>query len=299
MENLLHIFWALLFQSYHLEKLLVVERFSRYRRWKARELLREITETYVNSYPWFSFILLRVLPWEAQSSPAVVGARCTHCNPPCFTDSSWNKQRGRGAGSPFCRRRAELLGDGGLPKVTQEACGRVGSWSLTRSDSFQCLNPPLFFFLLSFTLKRSSESGLWLLDSCHFLTFPPLEKKPHPLLLSHGAQHWREVFRSTWLFPFCFVFPEDGLEISVAFRSLKVRAMVVCKLGHCKGVLCCVLPARPAVWGTVAGEGEENQPRALEIGAEINEFTCSTSPGLSPHPLLSRPRSLANGCGGD
>lgn len=149
MENLLHILWALLFQSYHLEKLLVVERFSCYRRWKARELLRKIIETYTNTYPWFSSVLLRVLPWESQLSPAVVGAGCMHCIHPCFTETKWNKRRGRGAVSPFCRWRAELQRDGDLPKVTQEVCDRVGSWSLTCLVSFQCLKP--FFFLNFYT----------------------------------------------------------------------------------------------------------------------------------------------------
>lgn len=35
------------------------------------------------------------------------------------------------------------------------------------------------------------------------------------------------------------------------------------------------------LWGTIAGAGGGGgNPRALEIGAEINEFTCSTSPVL-------------------
>lgn len=62
MENLLHIFWALLFQSYHLEKLFVVKRFSRYRKEKARELLRKIIETYTNTCLCFASMLLPVLP---------------------------------------------------------------------------------------------------------------------------------------------------------------------------------------------------------------------------------------------
>lgn len=152
MENLLHIFWALLFQSYHLEKLLVVKRFSCYRRGKARQLLRKIIKTYTHT---FSSLLLHVLPWEpkAHSSLAVAGARYLHCNSPCFTNTNLNIQRVRGSASLFCRWRAELERDGDLPKVTQKFCGRVGNWSLTCLLSFQCLNPPTPVFSPKFYTK--------------------------------------------------------------------------------------------------------------------------------------------------
>lgn len=119
--------------------------------------------------------------------------------------------------------------------------------------SFVCF----WVFLLSFTLEQTSESGLRLLDSCHFLTFPPLEKKTPNQKCSCSSIGEKCV---TALF---VSFPGDLLEISVAFQPLKECAIVVCELSHCKRVLHGALPARPCE-ELSPGRKKTNNPEPLK-----------------------------------
>lgn len=234
MENLLHIFWALLFQSYHLEKLLVVKRFSCYRRWKARQLLRKIIKTHTHT---FSSLLLCVLPWEpkAHSSLAVAGARYLHCNSPCFTNTNLNIQRVRVSVSVLqmksWAREGWRLAQGHTEILWQ-------SWKL-KSNLLAPISvsyPPPVFSQKSFTLRQSLETEPWLLDHCCFLTFPPLEKNtftcPQSLTLTKSVSEHTTI---SVLFHFSWRLTWNQ---RIAFLPLKVCAIVICKLRHCKGALC-------------------------------------------------------------
>lgn len=183
--------------------------------------------------------------------------------------------------------RAELQRDGDLPKVTQEVCDSVGSWSLTCLVSFQCLTapPPPFFFFAKFYAKTAIwEQTVTIRSLSLFDISSPGKKQP--------------AFAQPWSLALMRSVPEH---MAISWRLTRNQCCISTAKGMCSrdsqaqmlqgsAVL---YAACKTLWGTIAGAGGGGgePPSPWNRSRDKWVYLLHLSRPL-PHPLLSRPCSL-------